>query len=148
MALTEKLTAIADAIREKTGEVAALSLEAMVEAINGIKTEPTEPEVKTATITINGSSLTVATFDGSTITTSSVSNGSTIEVPVGQMFVILKTKNSSTNSSSALTSSITATNMKTYTKYNSRQLATTTGYCRDYMFFCVPTSETASATIK
>lgn len=53
MALTEKLTAIADAIREKTGEVAALSLEAMVEAINGIETNNGGCEDAVLTITNN-----------------------------------------------------------------------------------------------
>lgn len=53
MALTEKLTAIADAIREKTGEVAALSLEAMVEAINGIETNSGGCEDAVLTITNN-----------------------------------------------------------------------------------------------
>lgn len=38
MALTEKLTAIADAIREKTGSTEEMTLTEMAEAVSGIQT--------------------------------------------------------------------------------------------------------------
>ena len=38
MALTDKLTAIADAVREKTGRTAPLTLDQMAAEITGIKT--------------------------------------------------------------------------------------------------------------
>lgn len=112
MALTEKLTAIADAIREKTGEVAALSLEAMVEAIEGIKTEP---EIKMATVTITGlktstlSSLSSSYahmrysnsdktgFISKTISISSSGTQNTIEVPVGGVIMIQLSGTASTS---------------------------------------------------
>lgn len=61
MALTSKLTAIANAIRSKTGGSAKLSLDGMVTAINGLKTTFS---TQTKSVTLSESSQTVKPDSG------------------------------------------------------------------------------------
>jgi hypothetical protein len=63
MALTDKLTDIADAIREKTGKTAKLTLDEMPKAIAGI-TGAAAPTLQEKTITENGEYTADSGFDG------------------------------------------------------------------------------------
>ena len=54
MALTNKLTAIANAIRSKTGETGKMTLDQMPTKIGAIETGPSIQESKTIEITSNG----------------------------------------------------------------------------------------------
>lgn len=54
MALTDKLTAIANAIRSKTGETEKMTLDQMPTKIGAIETGPSIQESKTVEITLNG----------------------------------------------------------------------------------------------
>ena len=52
MALTDKLTAIADAIRAKDGTIDLLTLDGMVEAINAIETSSGSPDVTNSIVSV------------------------------------------------------------------------------------------------
>ena len=60
MSINEKMTAIADAIRSKTGKTGSLTLDSMVTEINGIEAEPTlqsktvSPSTSSQTVTPDG----------------------------------------------------------------------------------------------
>ena len=82
MALTDKLTAIGNAIREKTGGTEKLTLDAMPTEIAGIQTDPT---IETLEVTSNGTYTASNGVDGySPITVNVPQDGS----PPESAFVI------------------------------------------------------------
>lgn len=154
MALTEKLTAVADAIREKTGEVAALSLEAMVEAINGIKAEP-ETQMATVTLTrtpyTNSSAPSVSSscnckyWDGSAWVTKSFvgTNPLTFEVPIGTVLAV-RIYGSAATSSGYNSPNITSKNGADATNISYSSYSNSSRYYKDYTYSVVVLEEVAS----
>ena len=154
MALTEKLTAIADAIREKTGEVAALSLEAMVEAINNIKTEP-ETQMATVTLTrtpypVNNSptvssSCSCKYWDGSGWITKSFAgtNPLTFEVPIGTVLGV-RIYGSAATSNYFNTPYIKSKNGADATNISYSNYLNSSRYYKDYSYNVVVLEEVAS----
>lgn len=79
MALTEKLTAIADSIRSKTGSDAMLSLVQMAAEIASIRTEPV---LETLTVTQNGEYIPGMGMDGFSKVLVDVAASGGIPVPI------------------------------------------------------------------
>lgn len=79
MALTDKLTAIADAVRNKTGKTDKLSLDNIVEEINGLPSGK-----KTVTVTVTGEFYnSIYYMDENGLQQKISSNGQTVETLFG-----------------------------------------------------------------
>lgn len=79
MALTDKLTAIADAVRNKTGKTDKLSLDNIVEEINGLPSSK-----KTVTVTVTGNYYnSIYYMDENGLQQQISSNGQTVETLFG-----------------------------------------------------------------
>lgn len=130
MALTDKLKAIADAIREKTGNTAKLSLDAMPSAISGIKSNPV---LQSKTVTPSTSKQTVTPdsgYDGlSSVTVNAMANGAMSDISVSSSGVITSQIGTSgyLASGTKKTKSLTTQAAKTVTPTTSNQTAVASG---------------------
>lgn len=146
MALTDKLKAIADAIRGRTGETAKMTLDEMAAAI--------EPKMATVTLTNTtqtstgitvSSSLYCRYWDGSAWISKSFSKSSplTLEVPVGTILSVVISGNSSASSGFYIpqmssTVGVSANTINSVTYNNSSR------YYKYFVYDVVVLEETAS----
>ena len=153
MALTDKLKAIANAIRGKTGETAEMTLDEMATAIEGISAGA---ETKMATVTLTNtaqamtgitisSSLICKYWDGSAWASKSFSKSSpfVLEVPVGTILSVVISGNSSTSSSFGSPQISSKVGVDTNT-INSATYNNSSRYYTYYVYGIVVLEETAS----
>lgn len=153
MALTDKLKAIADAIRGKTGETAEMTLDEMATAIEGISVGA---ETKMATVTLTNTtqtstSITITTslyckyWDGSAWVSKNFSKSSplTLEVPVGTILSVVISGNSSASSGFNTPQMSSKVGVDTYT-INSVTYNNSSRFYKHYVYGVVVLEETAS----
>lgn len=161
MALTDKLSAIGSAIREKTGKTDLLTLEQMPTEIAAIETGGSSAAEMADVTIINERSNTAylgKVNDDFTITEQGFSKNTTgvqTQLKIGQMYVFRTTGSQSSNSGSgsgtsgaAYEANMAGTNIKYSKKYNygySSTSSTTRSY--NYYFYFVVTGSPAIINI-
>ncbi len=98
MSVNEKMTAIADAIRAKTGGTDPLSLDAMALEIDGISTGAE----LTITVTVNSGSVVTAAKGEATVSGTSVDGVCVLAVPEGGEWVVQATLNGEVSTAEAV----------------------------------------------